>query len=216
MSKVIIIDYKSGNLFSVQQALKSVGLESEISSSIDQIQSADAVIFPGMGAFGTAMENLRELGIDEALRKFVKAGNPFLGVCLGMQLLFSESDEFGNTKGLDIIKGKVSRFPNSFENNLLRVPQIAWNRINSNKNRSWIKTPLELSASGEYMYFVHSYFVQPSDSSVMLSKTTYGDTCYTSSLLVNNIFACQFHPEKSGEAGLKIYKAWATQNKLIK
>lgn len=212
--KILIIDYNSGNLFSVNQALTNIGLNVMISSSPNDIISADAIVLPGVGAFGDAMKNLNKLNLVEPIKQAVASGKPFLGICLGLQLLFSESEEFGITKGLDLVKGKVKRFDsNNSEGERRKVPQISWNKINQ-INTPWENTPLEGIKNGEFLYFVHSFYVEP-DESVGLSETNYDGQSYISSILKNNIFACQFHPEKSAQEGLKIYKTWAEINNLF-
>lgn len=214
--KVVIVDYQLGNLFSVKHALLNIGLEPVISLDPKDILDADAIVLPGVGAFKDAMDNLNRLGLTEVLIKFVNSGKPFLGICLGLQLLFTDSEEFGSSNGLNIIPGKVKRFANTDNaGQLVKVPQIAWNTINKPSNDMWAKSPLFDIKDGEDMYFVHSYYVEPIDISTILTKTNYADITYASSIFKNNIFACQFHPEKSATEGLKIYKNWATLNKLI-
>lgn len=211
-SKVVIINYELGNLFSVNQALNNVGLDTIITTDPKHIENASAIVLPGVGAFADAMENLEKMGFIEPIKKFIYSGKPFLGICLGLQLLFSESDEFVVTKGLDIIKGNVRRFDSS--KGSLKVPQISWNQIYPSSNMAWANTPLQGIGEGEYFYFVHSFYIIP-DEDVALSYTTYGDTKYVSSILKENIFACQFHPEKSAEEGIQVYKNWAILNQLI-
>lgn len=215
MSKVVIIDYELGNLFSVRQALENIGLHVKISKDPADIKAADAAVLPGVGAFADAMQNLENSGMADAIHEHIKTGKPFMGVCLGLQLLFSNSDEFGKSKGLSLLPGTVKRFENkAADGRVVRVPQIAWNEIYGGEI-DWKNTPLQSLANNEHMYFVHSFYVQPDDESFVLSRTQYGKKEYTSSVLKNNIFACQFHPEKSAEKGLTIYKSWATQNHLI-
>jgi glutamine amidotransferase len=214
--KIIIIDYQSGNLFSITQALTNVGLNVKVSSDSDDIVTADAIVLPGVGAFGAAMLNLEKMELVEPIKEFVYSGKPFLGICLGLQLLFSSSDEFDSSRGLNIIKGNVRRFKNSNEaGKVIKVPQIAWNTIHKTENSSWEGTPLFDIGEGIDMYFVHSFYVTPDDKQLILTETTYGGVKYASSILYKNIFACQFHPEKSAALGLKIYNNWAVLNKLI-
>lgn len=217
MKKIVIVDYKLGNLFSVDQSLRNIGLNIKISSDPMDIQDADAIVLPGVGAFKDAMDNLEQLQILGALKNAIEIDKkPFLGICLGLQLLFSNSEEFGSSNGLDIIKGSVKKFKNiDSAGNRLKVPQIAWNNIVETKQEGWKGSPLQSIADGTDMYFVHSYYVEPVDKRVVLSETSYGDFKYTSSVYLDNIFACQFHPEKSAEKGLEIYKNWAVQNNLI-
>ncbi len=216
MKKVVIVDYQLGNLFSVNQALINIGLDAKISLNPADIEQADALVLPGVGAFKDAMQNLTSLGLKEPIKQFIKSGKPFLGICLGLQLLFTESEEFGSTKGLDVISGKVKKFSNRNDSDeLQKVPQISWNTINKVSTNGWQNTPLMHLEDKEDMYFVHSFYVEPANEQIVLTKTTYGDLTYVSSILQENIFACQFHPEKSAEEGLKIYRTWAELNKLI-
>ena len=214
-SKVSIIDYGIGNLFSVLKACDFVGLVPEITNDIKKIMSSDAIILPGVGAFSDAMKNLHGLDLVQPIIDFSNSGKPLMGVCLGMQLLLSESEEFGNTRGRGIIEGVCKKFPNTSNGVKLKVPQINWNSItppNNNKNFK-INTPLEEIKSGEYMYFVHSYYANLVNEENVLSTTNYGGIKYSSSINKKNIFAFQFHPEKSGYIGLKIYDKF---NQLIK
>lgn len=212
--KIMIIDYQLGNLFSVNQALTNIGLNVTITSNADEIESADAIVLPGVGAFSDAMNNLRELNLINPINKFVHSGKPFLGICLGLQLLFSESEEFGLTTGLGLVKGRVKRFNNTNKDNETRkVPQIAWNQIHKVNGNSWDNTPLMDIKEGEFMYFVHSFYVDPEEP-VGLSQTNYDGKIYISSIQKNNLFASQFHPEKSASEGLKIYNNWAIINNL--
>ncbi|GAB2530950.1 imidazole glycerol phosphate synthase subunit HisH [Rufibacter soli] len=210
MAKVTIIDYGLGNLFSVEQACKNVGLETEITNDNTMIAKAEALILPGVGAFGDAMESLHKQDLVQPIKDFADSGKPFFGVCLGMQLLFTESEEFGSHKGLDIIPGVIAKFPNATSSHpKIKVPQIAWNQIMKPAGRDWLRTPYQELNDGEYMYFVHSYYARPEQSEHSLSLTTYEDIEYSSSVLRNNVFATQFHPEKSADSGLSIYKNWA-------
>jgi imidazole glycerol-phosphate synthase subunit HisH len=215
MKKAVIIDYQLGNLFSVRQALESIGLNAVISSTPSDIEMADAVVLPGVGAFKDAMNNLHIQGMVQPIHDYINSGKPFMGVCLGLQLLFTESEEFGASKGLNILPGKVKRFENeNLNGGRIKVPQISWNQIYPS-SIDWSKTPLRSVKENEHMYFVHSYYVEPVDSSCVLSLTTYHDKVYTSAVYKKNIFACQFHPEKSAKKGLMVYKDWAILNQLI-
>lgn len=216
--KIVIIDYQLGNLFSVNQALLNVGANVLISSKKEDIISADAIVLPGVGAFRDAMQNLQDLDLIDVLTEKVNIEKkPFLGICLGLQLLFTTSKEFGNHKGLGFISGTVERFNNQNELDFskVKVPQISWNTVNQLGDRNWLDTPLELIDNNADMYFVHSYYVKPLDQDVILSVTNYGGIEYCSCILKDNIFACQFHPEKSGEKGLDIYRNWIKLNNLI-
>ena len=208
--KVAIIDYALGNLYSIKHACESVGLDSIITSSKDEILHADCVLLPGMGAFGDAMQTLHKLDLVAVLRDYAAAGRPLIGICLGIQLLLSESSEFGHHKGLGIIEGLVVPLDHPHEGNReLKVPQVGWNQLHG--MRSWENTILEDVPENEYMYFVHSFVPQPQDTSVILSTTRYGGIEFCSSIQYKNIFACLFHPERSGIQGLKIYKNIARQ-----
>ena len=209
---VAIIDYEAGNLFSVQHACKTVGLDCRITNKPDEVTNADALILPGVGAFGDAMNSLRILDLIQPLKDFAASGKPFLGICLGMQLLFSESEEFGNAKGLNIVEGRVTRFPEINENGeKVKIPHIGWNRIyNPSDKNGWSGTELEHIVDGEFMYFIHSFYVCPHSKDQILSLTNYEGIEYCSAVKKNNIFAIQFHPEKSAGEGIKIYRNWAT------
>lgn len=207
--KVAIVDYGMGNLFSVRRACEYVGLHPVITSDVSVIMNSAAMILPGVGAFGDAMDNIKGKGLEAPIKKFIEGGNPFMGICLGMQLLMSESEEFGRHKGLDIIKGSVVRFPNvNSEKQRFKVPQMGWNRIFKKPGHRG-ETLLKRVDDGEFMYFVHSYYAIPLDRKVVLSVTNYGGIEYCSSVSYENVFACQFHPEKSGREGLKIYENFA-------
>ena len=192
---IAIIDYGMGNLRSVQKGFERVGFEAAVTRDVEKIMSARGVVLPGVGSFHACMENLTRLGLIEPVRQVVRK-KPFLGICLGFQLLFSESEEFGKQKGLDLFAGKVVGF---HPNHDLKVPHMGWNRIEKKK-----ETPfLEGLSSGDYVYFVHSFHVVPEDPSVVATTTDYGAP-FVSSIATENLFACQFHPEKSQDLGLRI------------
>lgn len=202
---IAIVDYGLGNLFSVRHACEQVGIPAAVTSNCKDILGAQGVILPGVGAFADAMASLKRLDLVSVLKDVASSDKPFMGICLGLQLLLEESQEFGLHKGLSVLKGSVVRFDSPRENGkALKVPQIGWNQIYS--QRPWAGTPLEKQPDGEYMYFVHSYIAQPSDKDLILSKSRYGNIEFCSSVARGNLFACQFHPEKSGPAGLKIYE----------
>ena len=201
--QIVILDYGLGNLFSVKLACEKVGLNAIVSCDKKKIMSAEALILPGVGAFGDAMNSLNKLDLVESIKNFIDSGKPFLGICLGMQLLMTMSEEFGNYKGLDIIKGNVLKIPSKAD----KVPQVGWNSILKTKKETlWKNTLLNGIPEKSYMYFVHSYYVLPEDKNVILAKTNYANLEYCSVLQRENVFACQFHPEKSGKDGLIIYK----------
>lgn len=213
--KVTIIDYNLGNLYSVRQACDVVGINAVVSSNVSHVENADALILPGVGAFIEAMTNLESLGLTNAILEAAAQKRPLFGICLGLQLLFSASEEFGAGKGLGLIPGMVKKFQSGDDRtHKMRVPQIGWNTI-SQVLIEWGQTPLRGIKNQEHMYFVHSYFVSPENDDCILSKTVYDGTEYCSSVICENIFATQFHPEKSAEKGLSIYKNWALINNLI-
>lgn len=212
--KVTIIDYQLGNLFSVKQACNTVGLNTLVSSAKKDILDADALILPGVGAFIEAMKNLNDFDLANPIKDRVRAGVPIFGVCLGQQLLFSESEEFGSGKGLDLIPGLIKKFPSTKNERKIKIPQIAWNKIYT-KEQKWDGTPLTELKDEDFMYFVHSYYVAPAQNSCVLTETNYEEIEYCSSIINNNIFATQFHPEKSSLKGISIYKNWATLNNLL-
>lgn len=210
--RVAIVDYGMGNVFNVQRACSFVGMDSQVTSDKTDILRADAIILPGVGAFGDAIEALKKNDLISPLHDYVAAGKILLGICLGMQLLMSKSYEFGEHKGLNIIPGEVLRFKQTDNPSCdtFKVPEVGWNNIYSLKNSSrddpWQDSMLEGIINNEFMYFVHSYYVIPDNSSFSISMTRYGNKEFCSSLQNHNIFACQFHPEKSGPEGLKIYR----------
>jgi glutamine amidotransferase len=211
---VVIIDYKLGNLFSVKQACDTVGISSKVSSDIGDVLSADALILPGVGAFNEAMKNLKNTGLDVAIKHVVRNGIPIFGICLGQQLLFTQSEEFDSGKGLDLISGVIRRFPDNFNGFKVRVPHIAWNRIYK-VEQGWELTPLRDINNYDFMYFIHSYYVEPKETSCVLTITNYESIEFCSAILIDNVFATQFHPEKSADKGLSIYKNWALINNLL-
>ncbi len=193
---IAIIDYGMGNLRSVQKGLERVGFEAAVTRDPAQIAAARGVVLPGVGAFSACMENLKKFALIEVIRETVRQQKPFLGICLGFQLLFSESEEFGAVKGLDLFPGRVIGF-RAGEN--LKVPHMGWNRIDKRRDSPF----LDGIASGDYVYFVHSFYVAPDDGSIIATTTDYG-LAFASSIATERLFACQFHPEKSQELGLRI------------
>jgi imidazole glycerol-phosphate synthase subunit HisH len=202
---IAIVDYGMGNLRSVEKAFLTVGAPAFITSDPDQIAKAERVVLPGVGAFGAAMENLRASGMDQAVKDAVHSGKPFLGICLGMQLLCTDSDELGYYTGLDLIPGRVVQFfqpeDRTPETDRLKVPHMGWNVLD-------VRTPappLKDFPKGGMVYFVHSFYVAPTDPGVVAATSTYGiDFC--ACVWKDNIFAAQFHPEKSGSLGLAMLK----------
>lgn len=205
--KIVIIDYGHGNLYSINQACIHLGYNPIISSDENDILTADSLILPGVGAFKVAMDELNHQNLIDPIKEFVKKGNYLMGVCLGMQLLFDSSEEFGYNKGLGLITGEIKKFPSIFNDLKIRIPQIAWNKIlHENSTNLWENTPLKEIAEEDFMYFIHSYYAEPANQKNILSNTFYQDIKYCSSVQKDNIFGFQFHPEKSGEKGLTIYK----------
>ena len=217
-AEVAIVDYGLGNLYSVKHACTHAGLRARITSDPAEIRGADATVLPGVGAFGDAMATLERLDLSGAIRDVVAAGKPLVGICLGLQLLMSESEEFGCHRGLGIIEGTVVKFAEPRRGDRrLKVPHIGWNGVHripyldATAEDPWSDTILRGMADGEALYFVHSYVVKPTQPGTRLSATTYGDIEFCSSLRYRNITACQFHPERSGPKGLNIYRNLAEQ-----
>lgn len=206
MLDVAIVDLNLSNLHSVNSACKKVGLKSEITSDNKIISKAKSIIFPGVGSFKVAMKKLRLLKLEETIRNSINCNKPFLGICLGMQLLFSSSNEFGYTKGMSIFKGEVKKFDFYSKNNIkFPVPHIGWNKVYLLKKKSKLKIFKNIK-NHQFMYFVHSYYVIPENKDIILTNSTYGIKDFCSSIMYKNIYAFQFHPEKSGIEGLKIYR----------
>ncbi len=203
-----ILDYGMGNLRSVQKGFERTGAEARIVTSSRQVGDSRALVVPGVGAFRQCMENLATRNLLDPIHRHIAAGKPFLGICLGLQVLFTASDEFGTTPGLDIIKGRVRRFPAkqpaAESGPVLKIPHMGWNTITKKKDERLLADVPD----GSHLYFVHSYYVQPDDSAVVATTTFYGVE-FTSSIRSGNIFACQFHPEKSQHIGLSILKRFS-------
>lgn len=198
---IAIIDYGVGNLFSLTSSFKYVGLDAIITSDVNEIKKADKLILPGVGAFGDAIKKLRDTGLDKVIIEEAQKGKPLMGICLGMQLLFEKSYEYGEHNGLGLLKGSVVPMQGYIEKSL-KVPQIGWNKLIFKKESPLFK----YINDGDFVYFVHSYFAKDCDQS-LLATTEYGKEL-TASVAYKNIMGCQFHPEKSGEVGLKILKAF--------
>ena len=200
---IAIIDYGMGNLRSVSKAFEAVGHQAIVTREVAAIQNASHVVLPGVGAFGDCMSNLKQYELIEPIKAAIQSGKPFLGICLGFQLLFTESEEFGRHEGLDLLPGKVRAFS---KDQALKVPHMGWNQVNIQR-----ACPVfEGIADGSDWYFVHSFFVDPYDKQITASMTTYGMS-FTSSIWKDNVVACQFHPEKSQAVGLQLIRnfgAW--------
>lgn len=199
MTQVAIIDYGVGNLRSVEKAFAATGCDAIVTSDVRVLRAAERLVLPGVGAFAACMNALHEHGFEDFVRERVAAGVPLLGVCVGMQMLFDESDEFGGAEGLKLIKGKVKRFDNG-----LHVPQIGWNQITKKREHPL----LEGVENDSFFYFVHSYFCAPDDERDALAETEYGDD-YVSIVAKENVCGVQFHPEKSQATGLRVLKNFA-------
>jgi glutamine amidotransferase len=197
---IAIVDYGMGNLRSVEKGFLKVGVEAVVTSNPDDVMKADGVVLPGVGAFRDCMRELTNLSLIDAIVDSIKKGKPYLGICLGLQVLFSESEEFGRCRGLDILRGKVVRFEFS-SSRFLKVPHMGWNQIRIRKNNPLLRD-IEDNA---YFYFVHSYYVVPDDESIISTTTDYGIE-FTSMIWKDNICAVQFHPEKSQKVGLQMLR----------
>lgn len=206
--KIVIVDYSLGNIFSVQQAFNQFGAATILTNDHNELITADGIVLPGVGAFAEAMRYLKEHKLDIALKDVIAKRKPFLGICLGMQLLFDKSDEFGSTEGIGIISGQIKKFSNSDQDKKIHVPQVGWNNVKEPQEGKWKGTILEGVETNSYMYFVHSYYAVPKFQENVLCTTEYGGLKYCSGIIKDNITATQFHPEKSGEKGLLIYKNW--------
>ncbi|MEJ2201559.1 MAG: imidazole glycerol phosphate synthase subunit HisH [Desulfuromonadaceae bacterium] len=200
---ITIIDYGMGNLRSVQKGFERVGFAAKVTADPADVRAASRLVLPGVGAFKDCMDNLREGGFVEPILRHVEAGKPFLGICLGLQLLFSESEEFGRHQGLGIVPGKVVRFPADMRvgGEELKVPHMGWNQIRLQQEIPLFRGVEEDSS----VYFVHSYYVVPEDAKAVATSTEYG-ICFCSSICRDNVMATQFHPEKSQQVGLRILR----------
>ena len=192
---ITIVDYGMGNLRSVQKGFERAGFAAEVTRDVGKITSARGVVLPGVGAFSACMENLAQFGLIEAIKEVARR-KPFLGICLGFQLLFTESEEFGRQTGLDLFPGRVVGFHPAGE---LKVPHMGWNRLEKAKDSPF----LDGICTGDYVYFVHSFYVVPDEAPIIATITDYGER-FVSSIATEKLFACQFHPEKSQDLGLRI------------
>lgn len=200
-----IIDYDAGNIRSVEKALQALGEEAVVTRDRNTILKADRVILPGVGAFGDAMKKIRDYGLDEVIKEVAARKTPFLGICLGLQLMFERSDESEGITGLGLLKGEILRLPDVPG---LKIPHIGWNSLSyPNKGRLFEGIP-----ENSYVYFVHSYYLKAEEAEIVTAVTEYGTTIHAS-VEKENIFACQFHPEKSSEVGLTILKNFIAVNR---
>ena len=199
---IAVIDYDAGNLKSVEKALISIGEKVVVSRNNNEILSADKVILPGVGAFGDAMGKLKEYGLVDTIHEVVDRNKPFLGICLGLQLLFQRSDESEGVEGIGILPGEILRIPDAPG---IKIPHIGWNSLNISSNARLFNG----LGDNPYVYFVHSYYLKAADANIVAATTEYGGTLIHASVQKDNIYACQFHPEKSGSVGLQILKNFA-------
>lgn len=202
---IAMIDYDAGNIKSVEKALLLLGQDVEVTDDPDKILNADKVILPGVGAFGDAMDTLRQTGLDDVIRQTVAKGTPFLGICLGLQLLFEHSDEAPGVAGLGILEGEILRIP---DQEGLKIPHMGWNSLHLEHGGKLFCGVEEQS----YVYFVHSYYLKAKDETIVKASTEYS-THIHASVEKDNVFACQFHPEKSSDVGLKILKNFVELNR---
>lgn len=200
-----IIDYDAGNLKSVEKALNYLGEEVVVSRDAKILLNTDKVILPGVGAFGDAMSNLRKFELDKVIHEIVESNKPFLGICLGLQLLFERSDESVGVEGLGVLKGEILRIPDQAD---LKIPHIGWNSLTF-MNQGKLFEGID---NESYVYFVHSYYLKAKDDKIVTATTNYSTTIHAS-VEQDNVFACQFHPEKSSKIGLKILENFARLNK---
>lgn len=198
---IAIIDYGVGNLFSLTSSFKYVGADVTVTSDPEEIKKADKIILPGVGAFGDAIKKLKDTGLDKIVIEEANNGKPLMGICLGMQLLFEKSYEYGEHNGLGLLKGSVVPMENYIDKSL-KIPHIGWNALSIKKESPLFK----YLKNGDHVYFVHSYFAKDCDES-LLATTEYGKEL-TAAVAYKNVYGCQFHPEKSGDIGLKILKAF--------
>lgn len=203
--EIAIIDYGMGNIYGISQACKKIGFSPVLVSTPEEIEKAENIILPGVGAFKTAMNKLNSSGMSSAIIMHINKGKPLMGICLGFQLLFTSSEEFGETKGLGVFDGNFKKFPNiNKENKKVRIPNIGWYKIKLGNLKTWKESPLSgLKDEEDYVYFVHSYYLE-NNTPHSLSKSSYMGIEYSSSVYKNNVFGTQFHPEKSGKLGLRI------------
>jgi glutamine amidotransferase len=208
VSEVVVVDYGMGNLLSVQRGLEHCGATVQLSADHNVILEATKVVLPGVGAFADAMNELNHQGLTEVIKEVAKRGTPLLGICLGMQMLLDESEEFGRTKGLSLIPGNVTPIPKTTVNGMpQKIPHIGWSAlVIPEETNNWTQTILKNIEPGEACYFVHSYMASPSNSEHNIANCVYGGRNIPAVIGNKNIFGCQFHPEKSGEVGLTILR----------
>lgn len=211
--RITVVDYDRGNLFSVDQALRHCGAEVELVSTANGIETAERLVLPGVGAFGDAMDGLNERGLTDALKAYAQSGRPFMGICIGMQLLFDGSDESAGVDGLGILPGRVTAIPAETPNGQHhKVPHIGWAEVSPSVGRNnWQGTLLQETAAGSSFYFVHSFTATPELASDRLADVDYDGVCLSAAVQRGNVTGFQFHPEKSGERGLDILRAFISE-----
>lgn len=206
-NEVVIIDHGIGNILSVQHGFEEIGIKSLVTSNPEIIAKAKHLVLPGVGAFEKAMQTLHDLELVDTIIKAANEGIPLLGICLGMQMLLDESDEFNITKGLGLIPGRVEKYPTSNDQSNIKVPQINWHELVESKSKiSWKNSLLTNQKSNDAVYFLHSYVARPCNENHVLADYICGENRITALIVKNNIMGCQFHPEKSGKVGLNILK----------
>lgn len=214
MKTVTIVDYSVGNLLSVSRAFEASGSRVIVTSQPDEIINAERLVLPGVGAFSRGMELLNGYGLVDPIKEYALSGRPMLGICLGMQFLFDYSEEFGRTEGLSLIPGHVAQIPtHDVDNKKLKIPHIGWNNLSLPEGCShefWRATLFKNNSPNDAVYFVHSFAAQPDSPSNLLSSVDYGGNLITAAAYKDNIWGCQFHPEKSGLLGLKMIDAILT------
>jgi glutamine amidotransferase len=209
MTEVVVIDYGLGNLHSVQRGLEQCGATVTVTADPMRILAAPRVVLPGVGAFGNAMHELKQLGLVEVVRSVAASGKPLLGICLGMQLLLDESEEFGTHRGLSIIPGRVVAMPvTTVEGYAQKIPHIGWNALLPAEGSHWRDSVLVNVKEGEAVYFVHSFMAQPHSAADRLAECAFGGHRVAATICRGKVIGCQFHPEKSGKVGLAILSAF--------
>lgn len=211
--RVAVVDCGGGNLFSVRRALEMAGAEVEFVSTAGEISNAERLVLPGVGAFADGMAALRSHDLIASIQDFSRMGKPFLGICLGMQMLFDLSQEFGEHQGLGLIPGEIQPIPRvGKDGGKNKVPHIGWNSLRATQGCGWRNTPLSRLREGAAVYFVHSFAAHPKESKDFLAECSHGGHSFAAAVMRDNVFGCQFHPEKSGGVGLQILRDWLAQH----
>lgn len=213
MSKleIAVIDYGLGNVRSIINAIKAIGAEATLTGDSQKILDAPACILPGVGAFGFGMQNLYEADLVPTIRRYAQSGKPLLGICLGMQLMLEESEEFGTTQGIGLVPGQVKILTHGNQENPVKLPHVCWNEVSPPNVDRWQSTPMANTGENENFYFVHSYAAFPARQSDILSTTNYSGIEFCSAINRDNVTGLQFHPEKSGPAGLNILRKFVDE-----